>query len=787
MRQASRIAGGASNLSISARFSLLIALAIVLMGIVSGLTTASRDYSTQLSVVTGRVESELLSHPDLQFAIYGADTQRLKTRLDEFLREDSSASAQAYNGQGKMLVSAQRPGATAFTPAAFNLIRGSLSPGDSGLLSFDSSTGIPQETGFSSALFDPDAPIYQTLPVFTEVNTGKIGLSATDFAIAMTMKPSSSSQRVIGYVQVLWDPSVLRSKAIAAGTRVLMINVVFALMCGAIAWAFTYRVTRPLRELANIADSVASGQIKEPIKVQGSGEIQEIARLFNSVIEGLSDSKKVHEVDKRLLSLKVEERSSQLSERNVELNKVLEEANEAKNRAHHLANYDNLTSLPNRRLLTEQLDLLLKLNQRNGHTLALLFIDLNDFKRVNDSLGIGAGDQLLVEVARRLSHAIRDSDSVGCYASSNTEIDVARLGGDEFTVILNQLDTPGSAQLVAQRLVQKLTAPLAIEGRDLVLHPSLGIAIAPNDGKDVESLLKAASIAKFHAKQTDGARIGIYQSNMAQEGEDRLRLESDLRMAVKSNALSLHYQPQIDTHSGSVLGAEALLRWEHPELGSIPPEKLITLAEDIGLMGQLGDWVLVQACQQLRSFEDDGIKLPKVAINVSAEQFTPTFIQRVGVVIDETGIDPRQLELGLTEAVMSSNDPETIASLALLKASGVYLSVDDFGTGYSPINYLAQYPLDEIKIDRSFLIDAEKSDNGANLVIAIIAMAKSMELRVLASGVETESQFHFLTRNGASLIQGYLFSKPVPAEELKPMLAPWHFVDRVQKLADSAP
>ncbi|MEP5569682.1 MAG: EAL domain-containing protein [Halioglobus sp.] len=774
-------------MSISVRFSLLFTLAIMLMGIIAALATASREYGIQLAGVTDRAESQLLSHPDLQYAIYSADAERLQTRLADFLKDEASASAKAYNGLGELLASVDRPGANTFTSASFTLIRGSLMTGDPGLLSFDSGNGAPQSTGFGTALFDAAAPIYQTLPVFTEVNTGRAGLDAADFAIAMTSKPSTSSQRVIGYVHVLFDPSVLRSDALGAGIRVFLINVVLALICGAIAWTFTHRVTRPLRELADIADSVASGEIKDPIKVEGSGEIQEIARLFNSVIEGLSDSKKVHEVDKRLLSLKVEERSSQLSKRDVELTKVVEEANEARNRAHHLANYDNLTSLPNRRLLTEQLELLLKLNQRNGHTLALLFIDLDDFKRINDSLGISAGDQLLVEMSRRLSDTVRDSDLVGRFASNNTEIDVARLGADEFTVILNQLDSPDSARLVAARLVQQITAPLSIEGHDLVLQPSVGIAIAPNDGKDVESLLKAASIAKFHAKQNDGAQIELYRNNMGQEGEERIRLESDLRKAVETNALTLHYQPQIDTHSGSVLGAEALLRWEHPELGPIAPGRFVALAEEIGLMEELGDWVLVQACQQLRSFSDEGIKLAKVAINVSAEQFTPDFVRRVGEVIDETGIEANQLELGLTEAVMSSNDPDTVAALKILKESGVYLSVDDFGTGYSPINYLSQYPLDELKIDRSFLLEAEKSKNGANLVIAIIAMAKSLELRVLASGVETEAQFHFLTSNGASLIQGYLFSKPVPVDELKPMLAPWHFVDKVQKLANSAP
>jgi diguanylate cyclase (GGDEF)-like protein len=773
--------------SISVRFSVLFALAIMLMGSIAGLATAAREYNIQLGNLTARIESQLLGHPELQYAIYKANAEGLQKSLGHFVMEQASASAQVYNGQGDMLASTTRPGARSFKDIPFTLVRGPLSPADAGLQSFDTDTGAPIANGFVSTLLNGAAPIYQTMPVFTGVNTGRTDLGATDFALAMISDTNASSRRVMGYLHVLIDRAVLRSAATAAGIKVMLINMGLAIACGLIAWSFTHRVTQPLRELAGIADSVASGQIKEPVKVEGSGEVQEIARLFNSVIEGLSDSKKEHEVNKRLLSLKVEERSSQLSERNEELNKVVEEANEARNQAHRLANYDKLTALPNRQLLTEQLDLLLKLNQRNGHTLALLFIDLDDFKRVNDSLGIGAGDQLLIEVGRRLTDAVRDSDSVGHFAHGDTGIDVARLGGDEFTVILNQIESAESASMVATRLVQKLTAPLSIEGHELVLQPSVGIAIAPNDGKNVESLLKAASIAKLHAKQNSGAQIELYRSNMGQEGEARLRLESDLRKAVENNELTLHYQPQIDTHSGSVLGAEALLRWEHPELGDVSPGKFVALAEDMGLMAELGDWVLVEACQQLRRFTEEGLKLAKVAINISPEQFTPAFVQRVGVVIDETGIEPDQLELGLTEAVMSSHDPDTVSALKALKDSGVYLSVDDFGTGYSPISYLSRYPLDELKIDRSFLLDAEASENGANLVIAIIAMAKSMGLRVLASGVETESQFHFLTGNGASLIQGYLFSKPVPAEELKPMLAPWHFVDRVQKLADSAP
>ena len=774
-------------MSISLRFSILFGTVILLMGTAAGLATAGREYGIQLEIVSSKTQSRLLGHPGLQYFIYSANTQELENSLGDFLSDQSSIYAQAFSGLGEKLVEIKRQGARQLTPTSFDLVRGSLMAGDEGLSSFNIDTGALLDNGFRASLFNRGSPIYQSLPVFTEVNTGKTGLTPADFAIALTSGSASTSQRVVGYVHVLHDRGALMSAALAAGFRVFLINLGLALVFALLAWLFTRRVTQPFRKLADMADSVAAGEISEPIKVEGRGELQDIARVFNSVIEGFNESRKVHEVDKHLLNLKVEERSTQLSERDEALSRAAGEAKEARSRLQHLANYDNLTALPNRHLLTEQLELLLKLNQRNGHTLALLFIDLDDFKRVNDSLGMNAGDQMLIEVSKRLIDTVRDSDSVGRFSSSGKDIDVARLGSDEFTVILNQLDSPASAELVALRLHQNLTRPLTLEGHELVLHPNIGIAIAPGDGKDVESLLRAASVAKFHAKQVGNGKIAMYKSNMGQEGEERIRLESDLRKAVERKALTLHYQPQIDTHSGSVVGAEALLRWEHPELGPIPPARFVAMAENLGLMGELGDWVLVEACRQMKRFSDEGFKLAKVAINVSAEQFCEAFVQRVGVVIDESGIEPGQLELGLTEAVMSSNKPETVAALKVLKDSGIYLSVDDFGAGYSPLGYLAQYPLDELKIDRSFLLEAARSESGAKLVTAIIAMAKSLGLKVLATGVETEAQFHFLTGNGAQLIQGYLFCKPVPAEELKPMLTPWHFVDQVQKLADSAP
>jgi diguanylate cyclase (GGDEF)-like protein len=448
-----------------------------------------------------------------------------------------------------------------------------------------------------------------------------------------------------------------------------------------------------------------------------------------------------------------------------------------------MAYYDSLTSLPNRRLFSEQLDLLLRLAKRNGELLALLFLDLDNFKRINDSLGHSAGDQLLREVGARLSGCVRDSDVVAHYVESGPKIDVSRLGGDEFTVVLNQLDSPESALMVARRLLDALSEPMEIGGHELVVTPSIGIALAPDHASDVDGLLKAADTAMYHAKAAGKNKCIFYHSDMDAAGVERLQLEADLRKALERDEFILHYQPQVDTRSGSVVGAEALVRWKHPEKGMIPPFRFIPLMEEMGFIGALGEWVLREACRQMKAFEAQGLKLPKVAVNVSALQFNQSFIRTVKSVLEETGLAPSKLELELTEGVVMADASATLEALTELKNMGVSLSIDDFGTGYSSLSYLSRFPLDELKIDRSFVIEFDKSDNDASLVIAIIAMARSLNLRVVAEGVETQEQYDFLTSNGAHVIQGYLFSKPVPADELQPLLAPWHFMEQVQSMA----
>jgi len=767
-------------MSIAFRINLVFICAALIMGGLIAVTGAYNDYNAQLAALRSTTAAKLRGMPETQYLLYKEDKEKLGEVLDALVYTGEVSSAIAYSNLGEQLAIRHNPGGGRLPAAPFARVREKLMTVDSALVT-PGNDGEEIGDGLLSSVFYGNAPMYLSMPVMAAINPGSRGLRASDFGRAMALGDKPDSQWVIGYVHVVIDRQALVATAAAGMKKVFLLTLLFALVCCLTAMYVTRRITRPLQQLAELADRVASGDIAEPLEVDGTNDIKELAKIINSVVGGVSSFKKEHEVGRHLLSMKVEERSNQLSERSEALNRAEEEVVQTRDQLHHLANFDGLTKLPNRHLLTEQLDLLLRLNKRNGHALALLFIDIEDFKRVNDSLGMSAGDQLLQIVAQRLNEAVRDSDSVGHFITPESSIGVSRLGGEEFTVVLNQIDSPDSAARVTQRLIETLREPLSIDDHELVIRPSIGIAMAPANGTEVEPLLRAASMAKLHAHETDTAFV-FYSQDLEGSGEERIRIESELRKAIERDELVLHYQPQIDTHSGSVVGAEALLRWNHGEMGLVPPGKFISMAEEIGIIKEFGDWVLVEACRQIRALTDEGIKVPRIAINISARQFDPGFANRVAEVIADTGIEANQLELGLTEAIMTSHEQDTIDAINSLKSIGVYLSVDDFGMGYSPINYLGRYPLDELKIDRSFLQESSRTDNGAKLVIAIISMANSLGLRVVVSGVETEKEFHFLTRNGAHLLQGYLFSEPVAIEALKPMLSAWHFIEQVQKL-----
>jgi diguanylate cyclase (GGDEF)-like protein/PAS domain S-box-containing protein len=423
-------------------------------------------------------------------------------------------------------------------------------------------------------------------------------------------------------------------------------------------------------------------------------------------------------------------------------------------RIQFLAFYDALTGLPNRTLLQDRLAQSLASASRRNEKVALLFLDLDRFKLINDSLGHTIGDLLLKEVAGRLKKNSREQDTV------------SRLGGDEFIVVVSAIKNAEEAGVIAQRIMRAVSARFNIQGHVLNVTCSMGITIFPDDGADAETLIKNADAAMYCGKENGRNNYQFFTEAMSHEVVERLTLESNLRLALERNELFLVYQPQVEVASGRVIGAEALLRWRHPELGLVPPDKFISVAEAAGLIIPIGEWVLRNACAQVREWQKQGLPAVLVAVNVSAAQFRHEgFLQVVKRVLNETGLPAECLELEVTESLLLSNADVMVSLLRDLKQMGLKLSIDDFGTGYSSLSYLRHFPVHKLKVDRSFVRDAAVDPDSAAITSTIINMAKSLDLKVIAEGVETEEQMGFLRAHHCDEYQGFLFSKPLPPEE----------------------
>lgn len=439
-----------------------------------------------------------------------------------------------------------------------------------------------------------------------------------------------------------------------------------------------------------------------------------------------------------------------------------------------LAYCDSLTNLPNRQSFKEQVDRAIKSATRHHSIGAVLYLDLDEFKRINDTLGHDIGDMLLKNVTSRLVSQLRDSDSIG-HINEPEAIEggcnVARLGGDEFTVLLEEIENPETAGLVAKGVQDAIARSYNLNGHEVYVTPSIGIAIFPRDGCTVDELLKNADTAMYHAKEVGKNNFQFYSQQMNVLATSRLKLEGKLRKSLSHNEMQLYYQPQIDLASGKIVSVEALLRWDQPELGMISPGVFIPIAEEIGMIIELGAWVLNEACKQNKSWQEAGFEPLRIAVNLSSMQFLQHDLSKtVAQALEKSGLDPKYLELEITESIIMHNVNETIITLNEFKEMGISISVDDFGTGYSSLGYLKRLPLDTLKIDRTFVKDIPENEDDVTITSAIIAMAHSLGLGIVAEGVETESQLDFLVHLGCELAQGYLFSKPVPPDELMELL-----------------
>jgi diguanylate cyclase (GGDEF)-like protein/PAS domain S-box-containing protein len=457
---------------------------------------------------------------------------------------------------------------------------------------------------------------------------------------------------------------------------------------------------------------------------------------------------------------------------------------QAEQRIRDLAYFDSLTALPNRELFRAQIESALDRSRRFDHVLALLFLDVDRFKHVNDSLGHSMGDELLTQIADRLRAAVRGSDSVGRSHRERLDLEgrgkpISRLGGDEFTILLQDLEHAQDAARVARRVLHSLSRPFEVRDREIFVGASIGISVSPDDGSDTDTLLAAADVAMYHAKGRGGNAYEFFSPEMNATSTRRLQLETDLRHALERDQLVLHYQPLRDSRTGRVSAVEALIRWIKDDGERVRPDEFIPVAEETGMIVPIGEWVLRTACRQFVQWREEGFEPIRMSVNLSVEQLRDLGIANaVEQVLFDTGLSTADLELEITESCILDQSTNIVAGIGALSALGIGFALDDFGTGYSSLSALQRFPIDRLKIDRSFVSGIGDSEGDEALTSAVVALANRLGLRVVAEGVETEEQARVLTELGCQELQGYLFSEPLPAEDCEA------FLERAEKAED---
>lgn len=546
----------------------------------------------------------------------------------------------------------------------------------------------------------------------------------TLWGFSSLVRPILLDGQTIGTVVIHSDMNVFRQRIYGTATVSLLVMVISWIIAYLLSYWLQRVVSTPVLQLTRTMKQVSDSKDFSLRAAKPSSD--EIGTLFDGFNEMLGE---------------IEERNQILRQRQAHLQE--------------LAHFDSLTRLPNRTLFYDRLNQALHYSERQKEAVAVFFIDLDHFKDVNDTMGHRTGDLLLVEVAQRFLGMVRESDTV------------ARLGGDEFTIFTQNIGSRENACIVAQKIQNIFAVPFKLEGQDIFITASIGITLFPFDGGDVDELLMHADIAMYHAKESGKNIYQLFDKGMNQRASERVSLQYDLRLALERDELQLHYQPKMDIASGRVTGVEALLRWNHPSKGWIPPLKFIPLAEETGIIVPLTSWVLRSACIQAKLWMEAGHRNLHVAVNVSAHLFKrQNVVSTIRNALEKSGIEPSCLEIELTETSLMQDSSRTVEAIDELKRIGIITTIDDFGTGYSSLSYLSRFSIDFLKIDKTFIWNMTKSDNDMAIVKAIIAMANSLNMGVVAEGVETLEQLSLLRGLGCTEIQGYLISKPVNADEV---------------------
>jgi len=536
-------------------------------------------------------------------------------------------------------------------------------------------------------------------------------------------------------------------------TLLLILFIMFAF--SAYLTRHLYRsINHPIEELTTIAEGFHEGNLSIMMDESRKDEFGSLARYFN------------------ISTTKLKAHSDELVELTEQLKKEIVDRKSAEENIRHMAYYDSLTGLPNRQLFTDRLTTCLKNIKRNKGYAAVLFFDIDDFKRINDTLGHNIGDSLLKEVAIRITECIRENDSVSRQVIYETETSsVSRLGGDEFVILISNISVPQDAAIVAERLMKTMSQSIRIKNHEIFVTMSIGVAICPDDGQKANTIVRNADIAMYNAKGQGKNNYQFYTKNMNDIIHKRLMIENDLRRAIDNNELQLYYQPRIDAQTESISSMEALIRWNRPGKGLVSPAEFIPVAEDTGLIIPIGEWVLKTACSQNLLWQESGLPPMTVSVNISGKQFQQkNFMATILKALEYSSLDPKYLELEVTENILMKNVALNIDMMKQLSENGILISIDDFGTGYSSFNYLKHFPVDILKIDKSFIDDITHNANDLAIVSAIILMAHSLNLKVVAEGVEERDQLDLLRDCKCDEIQGYYYSRPLPANEFKDLV-----------------
>jgi diguanylate cyclase (GGDEF)-like protein len=532
-----------------------------------------------------------------------------------------------------------------------------------------------------------------------------------------------------------------------------ILAVVFSLL---MLWLLRILIIKRLEKLdADVANITAQNKISERVNAEGHDELSSVATEINCMLDTI-------EVSHDELEERVKQRTIELQETNTKLQTEITERKSVesellvhKENLIKLAHYDNLTSLPNRIFFNEIFTKALSHASRQQKSLALLYIDIDRFKNINDALGHPTGDLVLKEIAHRFSSVLRAGDII------------ARLGGDEFIILLSDIIHPKFASPVAEKLLQTCAQPININNHEFFLTTSIGICVFPNDGASIEDLQRNADMAMYKAKRSGGGVFQYFTKEMNLEAHAHIQLEAALRKAINNNEFILHYQPKFNIATQSMMGVEALIRWNHPEQGLVSPIKFIPLAEETGLIMQIGEWALREACKTNKSWQNQGFRPITVAVNISPKQFRHQDIaQLVSTILTETELEPKYLELEITETAVMDNVDSAISRLNDIRNMGVEISVDDFGTGYTSISYLKKFPVNNLKIDQSFIMGIPDNQNDVAITSAVIAMAHNLDLKVVAEGVETAEQLAYLKEHQCDMVQGYFLSRPLTEEKI---------------------